>query len=412
MHDILPADQQLWERIRQVLREVADYYNFLRIDTPILENAGLFEKSAGAGADIVEKQMLIVKTSGGNRLALRPEGTPSVVRAYLQHGLSHISQPVKLYYCGPMFRYEQPQAGRFRQFHQAGFEIISNNDDPAYDAQVILACCRFIGGLKVKNLNIQINSIGCKNCRPAYRKKVQDYYKGQVKLLCKDCLHRLSANPLRLLDCKDPDCQQLKSQAPIMLDNFCAICQKHFKAVLEYIEELALPYSLNHYLVRGLDYYTRTVFEIFAEGADFALAGGGRYDYLAEMLGGRRSPAVGGSIGLERLIEVVKFQSPGFLKIRPRPKIALIYIGDLAKRKSLSLIETFRAAGIDVVDFLGKDSLNIQLGAANKIGSPTALIFGQKEALEEIIIIRDMKTGTQEEVPLNRLAKVIKRRLK
>lgn len=410
MHDILPADQPLWGKISQSLKETAEYYNFLRIDTPILESAQLFERPLGETSEVVEKQMFILKTRGGDALAMRPEGTAPIARAYIQHGMSHMGQPLKLYYEGPMFRHEQPQAGRLRQLHQAGFEIISNNDDPIYDAQVMLACFRFISGLKLKNLTIQMNSIGCRNCRPVYKKKLQDYYRNKVKSLCKDCIRRLTANPMRLLDCKEKQCQEFKAKAPIMLDSLCAFCQKHFKAVLEYMEELALPYSLNHYLARGFDYYTKTVFEIFTEGVDFALAGGGRYDYLIELLGGRHSPAVGGAIGLDRLIEVIKAQNIN-LKLRVRQKIALVHMGDLAKRKSLSLIEILRESGIDIMEFLGKDSLNTQLSAANKAGAQLALIFGQKEALEGSMIIRDMKTGVQEEATIQKLVKAIKRKM-
>jgi len=411
MHDILPQDQVFWNRIKRQVKEIAEYYSFLRIDTPILERAELFERSLGETTDVVEKQMFVFKSKGKDRLVLRPEGTASIARAYIQHGLSHIAQPLKLYYEGPMFRYEQPQAGRFRQFHQAGFEMISHDDDPIYDAQVILACYRAIEGLKIKKLTIQINTIGCKNCRPAYRQKLQNYYKSRERHLCRDCRRRLTTNPLRLLDCQNKDCQDLKKDAPIMLDNLCGFCNSHFKAVLEYIEELKLPYNLNNHLVRGLDYYNRTVFEIFAEGFYSALAGGGRYDYLIELLGGRHSSAVGGAIGLERLIEVIKASNIIF-PMKTKNKVFLIHIGNLAKKKSLTLIEELRNNNIDILESLGKDSLKAQLRSADKFKCPLALIFGQKEAFEESIIIRDLHYGTQETVPLKKMADVIKRKLK
>lgn len=410
MHDILPADQPIWEKIRRAVKEVADFYNYLKIDTPMLENIQLFERPLGETSDVVAKQMFVIKTRGGDQLVLRPEGTASIARAYIQHGLSHIAQPLKLHYIGPMFRYEQPQAGRFRQFYQSGFEIVSNDNDPIYDAQVILACYRMIEGLKIKNLRIEINSIGCKNCRPVYRKKLVDYYKNKDKKLCKDCRYRLSSNPLRLLDCKDPNCKELKTDAPIFLDSLCISCSRHFKSVLEYLEEIKLPYLLNHHLARGFDYYTKTVFEIFSDGFDFAIAAGGRYDYLIEMLGGRLSPGVGGAIGLDRLVEIIKTANIN-LGIKSKPKIALIHIGELAKKKSLSLIEMLRDEGIDVFDLLGKESLNGQFRLANKMESKFALIVGQKEAVEESAIIRDMTTGAQETVMLNKLAKAIKKRI-
>ena len=298
MHDILPQEQVWFEKIRREVKEAVEFYNFQKIETPILEVADVFERSVGAGTDIVEKQMFLLKTKGGDRLVLRPEGTAGIVRAYIQHGLSHLGQPLKLYYQGPLFRYERPQAGRYRQFHQVGLEILGGEDDPIYEAQVIVPLFRILEGLKLKQLTIRINTIGCKNCRPNYIKKLQDYYKGHQKKLCVDCVRRLHVNPLRLLDCTNPECQKLKTGAPSILDSLCSFCNRHFKAVLEYIEELGLPYQLDNYLVRGLDYYNRTAFEIYAEGHEGALAGGGRYDYLVEMLGGRSTPAVGGALGV------------------------------------------------------------------------------------------------------------------
>lgn len=412
MHDILPSEQPFWEKIDQNLEKIAEFYNFLKIDTPILESIELFERPLGEASEVVEKQMFVLKTKGGDSLVLRPEGTAPIARSYIQHGLSHVAQPLKLYYFGPMFRYEQPQSGRYRQFHQAGFEIISNrDDDPIYDVQVILVCYRLIESLKIKNFRIEVNSIGCKVCRPVYRHKLRDFYKGKEKDLCKDCQRRLKTNPLRVLDCKDSDCKERKQSAPIMLDNLCNNCTKHFKMVLEYLDELKLPYTLNHQLVRGFDYYNRTVFEIFTEGFDFAIAAGGRYDYLVEILGGRNASGVGGAVGLERLIEIIKSQNLA-LVAKEKPKIALIHIGDLAKKKSLGLIEKLRMAGVGVIDTLGKDMLKAQLRFADKIDSPLALILGQKEAVEENIIIRDMKTGAQETVPVEKLADAIKKKLK
>ncbi len=434
MHDILPLEEPYWEKLRRDLRGVAEVYNFRRIDTTLLESVDLFERSLGATSDIVEKQMFAFRTKGGDMLVLRPEGTASVMRAYIQHGMSHMGQPLKLYYIGPMFRYEQPQAGRLRQLHQAGFEILGGDEDAVYDAQIMLACYRFIEAAKVKQLMVHINTIGCKNCRPNYRKKLTDYYAGRggntdkEKLICKDCRRRLETNPLRLLDCKVPGCIELKKDAPVMLDHLCSFCKNHFKSVLEYVEELKIPYTLDHALVRGLDYYNRTVFEIFteseapadpkAEGAlkgvprkfDFALAGGGRFDYLAEMIGGRPTSAVGGAIGLDRLTEVMK--AFGVTPARVPEKVFLIHIGDLAKKKSLGIIELLHHEGITTAETLGKESLKAQLRSADKGGAPMALIFGQKEALEGSIIVRDLRTGAQETVPLHKVAAEVKRRLK
>ena len=409
MRDILPADQPFWQKIRDEAHEIAGIYNFKRIDTPILESADLFERPLGEASEVVQKQMFVLSTKGGDRLALRPEGTAGIARAYIQHGLSHLGQPLKLFYIGPMFRYERPQAGRARQFHQAGFEIFTSEDDPIYDAQIVLACLRTLEAMKIKNLHIHVNSIGCRTCRPVYRKKLVDYYKG--KKVCADCVSRLKINPLRVLDCKDEICQPIIKEAPIFVDSLCHTCRKHLRAALEYMEELALPYVLNHHLVRGFDYYNRTVFEIFAEGYEGALAAGGRYDYLVEMLGGRATSAVGGAIGIERAIEVMKIQNVN-LSSRTRPKVFFVHIGDLAKKQGLTIMEQLIAGGIDVVESLGKESLKSQLKVADKHSSPLSLIFGQQEAFEGSIIIRDMKTGAQETVPLKKMIEAIKRKLR
>lgn len=411
MHDILPGDQPLWEKIRKVAKETADFYNFLKIDTTMLEKASLFERSLGATSDVIEKQMFLLKTKSGDDLALRPEGTASIARSYIEHGLSHLGQPVKLHYEGPMFRYEQPQAGRLRQFHQVGFEIIGNENDPVYDVQTILACYRFLQDLKINDLDLQINSIGCAKCKPGYQKKLIAYYRPKVKSLCVDCRRRVKLNPLRLLDCKEEACAAFKKNAPNILDSLCSDCRKHLKKVLEFLEEVQVPYNINQFLVRGLDYYTKTVFEIFTNGFNFALAAGGRYDYLMELLGGRQSYGVGGAVGLERLMEVIKGRNLNLLG-KPKPKIYLVHVGELAKTKGLALVETLRKANIDVVESLGKDSLRAQLKSADKLGSGYALIFGQQEAFEQSIIIRDMKSGAQETVPLKKFVEVLKRKLR
>ncbi len=418
MHDILPQEQDWWDKVRKEVDNVANYYNFSRIDTPLLEYSDVFEKSLGETSDIVEKQMFVLRSGSGDRLVLRPEGTAAIVRAYIQHGLSHLGQPLKLFYLGPMFRKERPQAGRFRQFHQAGFEIIGGQDDPIYDAQIILATFKLLERLKIRNLSLHINSIGCRVCRPNYRKKLTEYYKPLSAKLCKDCRRRVKQNPLRLLDCKEESCQPYKAEAPIILDSLCVNCNRHLKHVLEFLEELGLSYKLDNYLVRGLDYYNKTVFEFFTESADqggkafdFAIASGGRYDYLMDMFGARQSAAVGSAVGLERVIEVMKGTDVG-LGLRKKPKAFFIHIGDLAKKRSLTLIEELRSAGVAVLESLGKDSLAAQLRLANKTGSDYALIFGQKEAFEDSIIIRDLKNSVQETVPLKKLVNEVKKRLR
>ncbi len=411
MHDILPDEQPLWEKARQVAKSTAEFYGFSRIDTPIVETAEIFEKAIGQETDIVEKQMYFIKTKGGNRLALRPEGTAPIVRAYFENGLSRMGQPVKLYYIGPMFRHEQPQAGRFRQFHQIGFEILGGENDSLYDAQAILVSYKMLEDLKIKNKTIHINSIGCNKCRPAYQRKLELYYKKNLKKVCKNCQKRVGANPLRLLDCKEEKCQLVKAEAPTILDFICNSCKEHFKRVLEYLDELKIPYFIDAFLVRGLDYYNRTVFEVFAEGFNFAIASGGRYDYLAEMLKFSKLNAVGGSIGVERVMEVIK--ELGKLNgQKNQTKIFLIHIGEEARKKGLILIEDFKKAGIKVSESFGKESLKSQLRVADKGKVQFALILGQKEVFEGSIIIRDMRSGAQETVPMEKVVEEMKRRLK
>lgn len=416
MHDLLPADAIVSEKICKVARELLDFYNFQPIATPVLERIELFNRTTGETSDIVEKQMFTVKTRGGEVLALRPEFTPGITRSYIQHGMSQLVHPIKLFTIGSLFRYEQPQAGRFRQFTQIDAELISLENDPVYDAQSILVAFRILEELKIKNVSILINSIGCRTCRPNYRKVLTNYYKTREKHLCEDCKRRLPVNPLRLLDCKQPQCQPIKENAPITLDSLCSPCKKHFKEVLDHLDYLKLPYVLNNFLVRGLDYYSKTVFEFVTETAEgekhlsFALGGGGRYDYLIEELGGKSTPAVGWALGLERIIEVLRHRNQ-LPVIKSKDKVFLIHIGDLAKKRSLCLIESLRAAHIGVIESLGKESLAAQMRAADKAGAPLALIYGQKEAHEESVLVRDMKTGAQETVPIAKLPEMIKKKL-
>lgn len=411
-HDVLPHDELWWDRVLKVARECADAYNFSKIDTPVLEYASLFERGVGGETDIVEKEMYHVKTRGGDTLVLRPEGTAPVMRAYLEHHLGRGAQPQKLFYVGPFFRHENPQAGRYRQFHQIGYEIIGGQNDPIYDAQIILVFHRLLEELKIKGIVLKINSIGCRVCRPNYKRALQGYYKQFEKKLCSDCLRRLKSNPLRLLDCKKDECKPFKEKAPNFLDKLCAACNAHLKAVLEYLDELSISYELDNQLVRGLDYYSRTVFEFSIEGSDLgALPGGGRYDYLAELLGGRLTPAVGGASGIERMIAAMKAQEVK-LPQKQHKKAFFIHVGDLAKKKSLTIIEDLRHAGIGVAEALGRESLKAQLKTADKEGYEYALIFGQREIFEESIIVRNLTNSLQETVSLSKLVEEMKHRMK
>jgi histidyl-tRNA synthetase len=412
MRDILPSDQPYWEKIYRVAKELAAAYGFGKIDTPILEDAELFVKATGETTDIVEKQMYTMRTKGGDVLALRPEFTPGVIRAYLEGGLSSLPQPVKLYSCGPLFRHERPQAGRYRQFHQFNLEIIGSAS-PVSEAQIINFFFILFKEIGLKNINLQINSIGCRDCRPAYRKALVNYYFRRTDRACSNCKKRLKQNPLRLLDCKEEKCAQLISGAPQVIDSLCEECHNHFKGVLEFLDELEVPYILNPYLVRGLDYYSKTVFEFCQENDEArqgAFGGGGRYDYLVKMLGGKDGSACGGACGLERIVILMKEQNTRISSV-PAPKVFLIQLGDLAKRKSLLLFEELRKANVTAVESSSKDSIKTQLKLADKMGVKFVLILGQQEVLDKTVIIRDMQTGVQETIKQEKLIKELKKRL-
>lgn len=418
MRDILPEEQVYFEKIYRTIENIADFYNFSKIDTPILEEAELFLRGVGLSTDIVGKQMYTLKTAGGDVLALRPEGTASVARAYIEHGMFNLPQPVKLWYFGPFFRHERPQAGRFRQFHQFGFETLGDKN-PVVDAQIIQIFFNILKELKFKNLTIEINSIGDNQCRPYYKKSLSSYFKYRESQLCSDCRRRLKENCLRILDCKEEKCQPVKAGAPQLIDYLCDECHNHFKKVLEFLDELELPYHLNPYLVRGLDYYTKTVFEIAEESEEGrkqgSLVGGGRYDVLTKFLGGKEAPACGGAGGIERIVNMMrsktaKPQPSGYISSK-QTEVFLAQLGDLAKRKSLKLLEEFRKAKIPIAECLCKDSLKAQLSRANRRGINYCLILGQKEALDGAIIIRDMASGRQETVKLEKVVGEIKKKL-
>jgi histidyl-tRNA synthetase len=412
MHDILPEDWPYFDKVFKVCKEMADFYGFERIETPIVEKADLFLKGVGKNTDIVEKEMFDFKTKGGDYLVLRPEGTASIARSYIEHGMGSLPQPVKLWHFGPFFRHEKPQSGRYRQFWQFGFEILGDVS-PALDAQIIQISFNILGELKLKDLVVEVNSMGCSHCRSYYKKLLVSYLRSRKNSLCANCRKRIKSNPLRVLDCKEEKCQRVCSQAPQIVDHLCDDCKSHFKQVLEFLDELNIPYDLNPYLVRGLDYYTKTVFEIKGkeESGQGTFLGGGRYDNLIKLLGGRETPACGGACGVERVISLMK-ETPLKRVKANQPKIFIAQIGSLAKRKSLALAEEFRKAKVSIGESFNKDSLKAQLNKADKIGAEHCLIIGQKEAVEGNVIIRDMSSGRQREVKIDKIIKETKKLLK
>jgi len=409
--DILPEEQPYWQWIRDKVREIGEMYGFKRIDTPIIEETSLFTRSIGEGTDIVEKEMYSFIDQGRERITLRPEGTAPIARAYIEHGMINRPQPVKLYYLGPFFRHDRPQAGRYRQFWQFGFEIIGE-DHPVVDSELILLAHSIYKEFGL-DVNIQVNSIGCQECRREYERILTTYYRPRRGILCDNCKKRLTKKPLRLLDCKEKECQEVAKQAPQIVDYLCENCKNHFMQVLEYLDDLEISYTLNPYLVRGLDYYTRTVFEIWPDeerGTQSALGGGGRYNNLIGSLGGRPVPAVGFACGIERLINELKnnrVEPPSEEKI----DIFVAQLGNRARRKCLKLFEFLRQKGIKVGESLSKNSLKSQLEVANKKGVKFTLIIGQKEIMDNTVLIRDMENGIQEIVDYNKIFEEVKKRL-
>jgi len=410
--DILPENQKYWQAIENTFLKIAYSFGFEKIETPFFEYKSIYEKSIGATTDIVEKQMYTLKrlTEGEKEeLVLRPEGTAGVVRAYLEHGMHTWPQPVKLCYFGPMFRYERPQKGRFREHHQFGLEIFGAASQFT-DAFLIGLVKIIYQEFGLSNLIFEVNSIGCQNCRSKMKKALVDYYRPYQSLLCPSCQNRLFKNPLRLLDCKEEKCQPVIQRAPALIDFLCPPCKDHFKGLLEYLDDLNIPYDFNPRLVRGLDYYTKTIFEVIPMDRSASLGGGGRYDNLVELFGGKSTPGLGFSGGIERTIEEMKRQKIDVPSL-PKPEIFLVQLGDLARKKSLPIIFKLYQDGFKVTSALDKESLKSQLKTADKLKTPFALILGQKEAQEGTIIVRDMINGSQELVDLKKLSEFLKKRV-
>ncbi|MBE0431364.1 MAG: histidine--tRNA ligase [Dehalococcoidia bacterium] len=406
--DILPQEQPYWKHVEEKAASLCRLYGYQPLSMPIFEDAQLFTRTVGRGTDIVEKEMYIFQDKSGHELALRAEGTAPVCRAYLEHGLFNLTQPVKLYYIGPAFRYERPQAGRYRQHHQFGFEALGEAD-PVLDAEVIEMACRFFLSLGLSGVSIQLNSIGCKLCRPGYLEVLARHYAERADSLCPDCKARLTRNPLRLLDCKNASCRKMAATAPKSSDYLCPDCQLHFQGVQGFLEAVGISFQLNHRLVRGLDYYTRTVFEVEPQerGGQSTLGGGGRYDDLIETLGGSPTPAVGFAAGLERIILNLKRQNSDIPEL-PRPVAFVAYLGPEAKVEAMKIASQLRKAEIAAIMASGDKSLKGQMRQADASGSAYALILGQQEVRTRNVVLRDLRSREQETVPLADVATMLK----
>ena len=422
MHDILPGEQSYWEVIQDLVRQTAASFNYQRIETPLLESPGVFERSIGSTSDIVSKELFFARDrTGKEKLALRPEGTAGIVRAYLDHGMHTLPQPVKLWYFSPMFRHERPQAGRYRQFWQFGVEVIGEGD-PLVDAQVMHLAYEILRGLQLEQFRIEINSIGhpAPNCRQAYVALLKTHAQAQRAKLCHDCKERLKRNPLRMLDCKEEKCQVVANTAPKITEHLCEACATHYRDLLALLRDLQIPVKENPRLVRGIDYYTRTVFEAVStarvggnhgaepghgsagqkeapvmefSSAPLTLVAGGRYDGLVELRGGSPTPAMGFAAGVERIL--LAMRAEGVEADRAdTPEVFLVHLGDLGRKRALLLFDELRRAGFRVGEAFHKPGIKAQLRVADRLHAPWALILGQKEALDNTVILRNMESGS------------------
>jgi histidyl-tRNA synthetase len=417
MKDVLPEDQKYWRYIKKIVNQNAAINGYERIDTPIVEYAEIFSKGIGKETDIIEKEMFFVGRSGeGDEadLVLRPEGTAGIARAYIQYGMKTLPQPVQLFYIGPMFRYDRPQAGRLRQFYQFGFETIGS-DDPTIDARLIAMGYNIFKELGLeKKITIKINTIGCIKCRPNIDEILRNYYLRRNDLLCQDCKRRLDKNPLRLLDCKEKSCQGLLSEAPQIIDNVCGVCSEHFKNVLEFLDGQEVPYDLEPKLVRGLDYYTRTTFEFINkndERRQNALGGGGRYDGLIAKFGDKETPAIGMAFGFERIINLLKLEKIQVAD-EARVKVFVVQLGEAGKKQAVEVLNQLQKESIPAQAALSRSTIKSQLKLAGKLGARFTIIIGQKEAMDKTAIIRDMKEGIQEVVDQEIVIAKLKEKLK
>lgn len=396
--DILPPETQKWRRIEQVAYDVFRAFGFREIRIPMLEKTQLFSRGIGEATDIVEKEMYTFSDRSEESLTLRPEATASIVRAYLEHNI-HASESVsRLFTIGPMFRRERPQKGRYRQFHQIDAEILGA-DDPYTDAELILLLTHFLEKVGIGNISLEINSLGCPKCRPAFQQAVVSFLRGRENELCPDCRRRMETNPLRVFDCKVESCAAVISEAPKLPDFLCGDCRRHFETVQESLHLFGLPFKLNPKMVRGLDYYTRTTFEITTEhlGAQNAVVGGGRYDHLVRDLGGPDIPGIGFAIGFERLVSLI----PDTEDDLEGPFIFIAGLGEEALKKAFALCNTLRKNGLYVeMDYAGR-SLKSQMKRADKLRSRYVLILGENELRENRALLRDMKTSLQREIKLD-----------
>ncbi|WP_418792263.1 histidine--tRNA ligase [Phosphitispora sp. TUW77] len=411
-NDILPGQVNKWHYLERIAGEICREYGYSEIRTPVFEHTELFSRGVGDTTDVVEKEMYTFNDKGKRSISLRPEQTACVVRAYVENKLFALPQPVKVYYAGPMFRYANVQAGRYRQFHQFGVEVLGSKD-PAVDAEVITMAMDFYHRLGLRGLELHINSVGCNDCRPLHREKLQSYLASRVEGLCKLCQSRFSRNPMRILDCKEEKCLELSKEAPTTTDCLCENCAAHFNKVKQYLDDIGAQYIVDNRLVRGLDYYTNTAFEIMASdiGAQSSIGGGGRYDGLTEEIGGPAAPGIGFALGIERIIAAMERQGLDF-PVEGQLDVYIASLGEKAKQEAFKLVYTLRRAGIAAeIDLMGR-SLKAQMKFANRFETSFTLIMGEEEIERDIAVVRDMFSGEQQEVPLTGVVEYLLKQLR
>jgi len=397
--DILPQEVKKWQMVENTARRIFELYRYQEIRTPVFEATELYERGTGLTSDVVTKEMYTFIDKGGRSLTLRPEYTPSVVRSIIENRLYLKPFPLRFYYMGPMFRYDKPQKGRFRQFHQIDVEVFGE-EDPAVDAETVEMAGFLLNELKVSRTETLVNSVGCMNCRPSYLDKLRTAARIVLERLCPDCQRKTETNPLRIFDCKNEACREVSSSFPRITDYLCKECREHFSQFCSYLDLYGISYRLEPRLVRGLDYYTRTTFEIVSSrlGAQNAILGGGRYDYMSREFGGPDLCAIGFAVGMERLISVVPFAE------EKEKFLYLAYLGDEAKKKGMELARFLREKGVECLMEYRERNLKNHLSRANKLGAAWVLIVGEDELKRNNYILKDMETGTQvtaslEEVP-------------
>ena len=396
--DIFPPDIFIWQKVENTAKDVFASYGFQEVRVPIIESTDIFIRSIGETTDIVEKEMYTFSDKAGRSITLRPEGTAPVVRSYVQNHLYNLSSPQKFYYAGPMFRYERPQAGRFRQFYQIGVEAFGV-EEPKIDAEILSMLKLFLERLGLTGLTFHVNSIGCEKCRPSYRRALHDFFSERIDGLCPDCKRRFDYNPLRILDCKVDACIKLREGAPVITAFLCDECKLHFNALLALLNMLAIPFVENPNMVRGLDYYTRTTFEVTSEnlGAQNAVAAGGRYDRLVEDFGGPHTPAIGFAIGMERLTAIIKSLAKQEV---PVPEVVIVTIGEDAGTKGLLIADRLRQEGVWVEVGYSGNSLKSQLRKADRLSSKYVLIIGDDELASGRLKWKRLSDGSQGEIPI------------